>query len=518
VFASGAGAAARRAIGAAVFWGMMAATFFGIVLVPALYVLFQTLRAKGHRIRAGKAGLHLLLLLLVPMFMNGCMSVGPDYAEPDWKDTGIKPDASLDAQTLGQWWNTLNDPQLVELVNEALQNNPNLKSSVAAVRGARARLGMARSAYGPQIDAAGGYARQKTSDATTGGLGGERDLYSGGFDASWEIDLFGGTRRSVEAAVAALEAQEADYADVRVSLAAETAQSYVQLRTYQKQLEVANANLALQQQTLELLQSRFAAGLSDDLAVQQARYNLEGTRATIPVFETQVERSLNALAVLTGQMPGSLHERLGAPSAIPAPGVRTVTGIPADSLRRRPDVRRSERQLAEQTARIGVATADLYPRFTLNGSIGIESLSASTFGDSGTDFYSIGPGVSWALFHSGSIRNRIKAQEAVQEQYLAAYENTVLQAVQETRDALAAFANEQRRLESLSSAVEAARTASERAGDQYKNGLVNFDTVLNAQRALLSYESQLAQSRGGITQDLIQLYKALGGGWQETVE
>ncbi|MCC7300901.1 MAG: efflux RND transporter permease subunit [Verrucomicrobia bacterium] len=508
VFATGAGSAARRSIGSTVFWGMTVATVFGIVLIPALYVLFQTLREKGRKVLPGKDKLHLLVILLIPFLFGGCLSVGPDYKKPQLPQLNGQP-----AELPATWWTTLNDPELTTLVDEALQNNHDLKSAVAAVRAARAQLGIARASLGPQLDASGKFTRTKSSTEVSVMSLGERDIYGAGFDAAWEIDLFGGSRRSVQAAVAALEAKDAGRADVQVSLAAETARSYVLLRTAQQRLRVAHSNLEIQQQTYDLLKSQFESGLIGELALQQARYNLESTRATVPSLETAVEQSLNALAVLTGVIPGSLHDRLSAGKAIPVVSTQAVTGIPADLLRRRPDVRKAERKLAAETARIGVAESDLYPKLTLNGSVGIEALHASSLVKSGSEFYSIGPGIRWAIFNMGAVRNRIEVQKASQEQALAAYETTVLSAVQETRDALSAFANEQQRIQSLDAAVAASRTAVELAGDRYKNGLVNFDSVIDGQRARLILEDQLVQSRSAITLDLIQLYKALGGGW-----
>jgi hydrophobe/amphiphile efflux-1 (HAE1) family protein/NodT family efflux transporter outer membrane factor (OMF) lipoprotein len=505
--AVGAGAAARRSIGTTVFWGMTAATF-GIILVPALYVLFQTLRERGHRIRLGKDKLHLLVILLIPFLFGGCLSVGPDYKAPELPQFNGQP-----AELPAVWWTTLNDPELTALVDEALQNNYDLKSAVASVRAARAQLGIARAVLGPQLDAAGHYTRAKSSDEVSVISVGERNVYSAGFDAAWEIDLFGGTRRSVQAAVAALEAKDAGRADVQVSLAAETARSYVLLRTAQQRLRVAYSNLEIQQQTYDLLKSQFESGLIGELSLHQARYNLESTRASVPSFETDVEQSLNALAVLTGVLPGSLHERLSAGKEIPVVSALAVTGIPADLLRRRPDVRVAERELAAQTARIGVAKADLYPKFTLNGSIGLESLHLSSLGDAGNEFYSFGPGVRWAIFHMGSIRNNINVQKAGQEQALAAYEKAVLTAVQETRDALTAFEKEKQRMQALDAAASAARTAATLADDRYKNGLADFESVLEAQRAQRAFEDRLVQSQSAVTQNLIQLYKALGGGW-----
>ncbi len=508
VFATGAGSAARRAIGSTVFWGMTAATLFGIILVPALYVLFQKLREKGHALRLGKNKLHLLVILFIPFLFGGCLSVGPDYQTPEWQDAGFQQSEELQ---LREWWTTLNDPLLTELVNEALVHNHDLKSAVAAVRAARAQLGIERAVYGPSVDVAGSYMYGKTSDEVVGT--GQNNLYNAGFDALWEIDLFGGTRRTVEAAIADLGSAEAGRVNVQVSLAAETARSYTELRTLQQRLRVANKNMETQKHTLDLLRSRFEAGLSDELAVQQARYNYEGTRAAIPLLEAGEEAALNALAVLTGKMPGTLHERLRVIQSIPSPSVQTVTGIPAEALRRRPDIRKAEFDLAAQTARIGAATSSLYPKFRLAGSIGIESLSASTFSSAGNNFYSIGPSVTWPLFHMGAIRNNIKVQEAVQEQFLAAYENTVLHAVEETRNTLASYAREQQRFQALENAVEAAGLASELAAGQYKNGLVRFDSVLDAQRAQLRLQDQLVSSQGNVIQNLISLYKALGGGW-----
>jgi NodT family efflux transporter outer membrane factor (OMF) lipoprotein len=506
VLATGAGSAARKSIGTTVFWGMTVATVFGIILIPALYVLFQTLREKSHTI-GGKDKLHLLVILLVPFLFGGCLSVGPDYKTPELPQLSGQP-----LEMPAAWWTTLNDPELTALVDETLRNNHDLKSAVAAVRAARAQLGITRASFGPQLDATGRYTHSKASDEVS--QNGEGNLYHGGFDASWEIDLFGGTRRSVQAAVAAFESKDAARAGVQVSLSAETARSYILLRTAQQRLKVAHSNLEIQQQTYDLLKSRFESGLIGELAFQQARYNLESTRASVASLETSVEQSLNALAVLTGVMPGSLHARLGMEKEIPVVSAQAVTGIPADLLRRRPDVYKAERELAAQTARIGVAKSDFYPKLTLNGSIGLESLQASSFGNAGNDFYSVGPGVRWAIFHTGSIRNNIKVQKAGQEQALAAYEKAVLTAVQETRDALTAFEKEQERMQALDTAASAARTAAGLADDRYKNGLSGFEAVLEAQRAQLTFEDQRVQSRSAVTQNLIQLYKALGGGWQ----
>ncbi len=508
VIAVGAGSSARRAIGTTVFWGMVAATLFGIVLVPALYVLFQTMREKGHEVRKNLINrTHLLVLLLVPFLFSGCLTIGPDYEQPELPHVG---DVTFEAPV--DWWAALGDPLLNEMVRNAVTSSPDMKSAVAAVRAARAQLGMARSSLGPQVDLRGSLTSSSPSVAVPMAIDG--DLYSAGFDAAWELDVFGGERRAREAARAYLEGQDAFHADVQVSLVAETAQAYVRLREAQQRLHIVRRDLKLQQQTFDLLQSQLDNGLINELALRQAEADLASTRATVPVFETAVERALNALAVLTGALPGALHERLAAPQPIPETALEDVTGIPADLLRRRPDVRMYERKLAEQTARIGIAKSDYFPKLTLSGSIGVEALSSSGLSNSDNRTSSFGPSIRWAIFRTGQIRNNIKVQTALQEQALAAYEKSVLSAVQETRDALTAFRNEQLRLDSLGHATAAARIAVELATDRYESGLEPFDRVLDTQRVQLQLQDQEVQSRSERVLSLIRLYKSLGGGWR----
>lgn len=361
------------------------------------------------------------------------------------------------------------------------------------------------------MDAAGAYRRFRNSD--NAGAPGQGDLYTAGFDASWEIDLFGRRRRAIEASQAEFESEVATLEQVWVSVAAETARAYTQLQTVRQRLAVARTNLTVQADTLDLVASRAKAGLSDTLAVEQARYNLERTRATIPGLLSEEEDALNALAVLTGTMPGELDTALTAAAPIPSAAPRVVLGIPADLLRRRPDVCAAERRLAAQTARIGVAEADRYPTFRLAGSVGLESLEEGSFLESGSRFFGLSPAVVWPLFRGGSIRANIEVQNALQEQALAAYEQAVLEAVRELRDALAAYGHEFARCEALRNAARAARDAEGLAQNQYANGLADFNAVLDAQRSLLSFEEAVTLSEGAITQHLIRVYKALGGGW-----
>jgi len=317
----------------------------------------------------------------------------------------------------------------------------------------------------------------------------------------------------VEAAEGDLEATQENLRDVLVSLLAEVALNYLDVRTYQAALAVAEANLQTQSETYQLAQWRYKAGLGDELAVQQARYNLENTRSLIPPVRTSLEEAMNRIAVLLGERPGGVHDELEKQEPIPVTPLKVAVGVPADVLRRRPDIRRAERELAAQTARIGAATADLYPKFTLSGSIGLEALSLRNLSSSHTWTLWGGPGISWAIFDAGAIRKNIEVQSALQEQYLIAYEATVLSALEEVENALVAYAEQQQRRQSLSVATRAAQKAVELAQHKYEAGLTDFNNVLEAQRSLLSFQEQLAKSEGTVTSNLVRLYKAVGGGW-----
>ena len=385
LFRSGAGAASRQAIGWTVLSGMLAATVLGIALVPGLYALFQTLREKASALRArwlGRGAAKGAAAVLLLCLLAGCKAAGPDYRAPEAAvpaaalPEGVEAGATLTPEEAAAWWGVFGDAALSGLVNRALEGNRTLRGAVAKVREARARLGISRAGLLPEVDAAGAYTRFRNSD--TAGVGGDGDRYRAGFDVSWEADVFGRRRREVEASQAAFEAEYATLENAWVSLAAETARMYVQLQTVRQRYAVAQTNLALQAQTFELVASRAKAGLGDELAVEQARYNLERTRASLAGLKAEEEAALNALAVLTGAMPGELREAAG-PAPIPAAAPRVLAGIPADLLRRRPDVRAAERRLAAQTARIGVAEADFYPTLRLNGSVGLETLRRATF-------------------------------------------------------------------------------------------------------------------------------------------
>lgn len=456
---------------------------------------------------------------LAVLILAGCATVGPDYAPPaisvsaNWH-TQLKRELGaeeVDAPGLAGWWTTLNDPGLSSLIERAVAGNLDLKKARARLREARARRGVAKADLFPTLDATATGSRSRNSEAT--GTVMTSDLYALGFDAAWELDIFGGVRRSVEAAEATLQASQEDWRDGLVSLLAEVALNYVDIRTYQARLAVAEANLKSQDETCQLTSWRYQAGLSDELAVQQSRYNLENTRSQIPTLRTGLEEALNRMAVLLGEQPGKLHEELKKRAPIPVTPLKIAVGVPADILRRRPDVRKTERELAAQTAKVGVATADLYPKFKLTGSIGLEALSLNNLFSAGSQTYSFGPSITWPLFAGGAIRQNIEVQSALQEQVLVAYEAAVLNALEEVENALVAYAEEQYRRQALIDATEAAKRAAELAKDKYQGGLTDFSNVLEAERSLLSFQDQLNQSDGKVTSNLIRLYKALGGGW-----
>jgi multidrug efflux system outer membrane protein len=460
-----------------------------------------------------------LPMVLAVLILAGCATVGPDYVPPETRvpsswhtelEGGLTA-KEADPQTLANWWATLNDPDLSSLIERAVAGNLNLKKARATVREARARRGVNRTGLFPTLDATGSANRSRGSEET--GSGQTRELYAAGFDAGWELDIFGGVRRSIEEAEANLQASQEGLRDVLVSLVAEVALNYVEARTYQARLAVAEANLKAQQKTYELTGWRYEAGLSDKLAVEQARYNLESTRSQIPTLRSRLEGAKNRLAVLVGEPPGTVHGELADPKPIPVTTLEVAVGVPADALRHRPDVRRAERELAAQTARIGVATADLYPKFNLKGSIGLEALSLGNLISSGSRTHSIGPRITWAIFDAGAIRQNIEVQSALQEQALIQYEAAILSALEEVENALVGYANEQVRRKSLLDATQAAERAVDLARKQYASGLIDFQVVLDTERSLLSLQSQLVESDGAVTSNLITLYKVLGGGW-----
>jgi len=474
-----------------------------------------------HHLRG--TALRWLSLIFIALSLSAC-AVGPDYtkvepaAQEEWYATMERGLAAttLQENQLATWWNLFEDPLLSSLQQRAIRENLELKTAFSRLQQARISRGISRADHFPSLGAEGYFQRQRSSENLGSPVGGqENDWYMAGLDASWELDLFGGIRRSVEAAQAELEVSTADMHGVLTSLTAEVALNYIELRTYQQRLQVAHNNITTQKKTYDLNQSRFDAGLIDELALQQSLRNLEQSRAQLSLLEGAIRTAENNLAVLLGQSPGALRAEFASIGTIPeAPGTIAV-GIPAEAMRRRPDIRAAERMLAAQSARIGVATAELYPKLRLLGTIGLEALnSGSDFFDSGSQFWGIGPGISWNIFRGNALRLNIEMQEEKYTEALAQYNLSVLKAQQEIENALTAYAKEQIRHEHLAKAVTAAQRTEWLARDRYNAGLVDFYIVLDAQRALFQIEDELNQSKGEVGANLTRVYKAIGGGWQ----
>jgi NodT family efflux transporter outer membrane factor (OMF) lipoprotein len=414
--------------------------------------------------------------------------------------------------TLGSWWDVLGDERLTQLIWSSLHNNRDLQAARARVAEARAALGISRAASLPWLDNADSWTRTKTPENSTGD-GVPFELTRLGLDASWEIDVFGRIDAGTRAAAAALEAEHASLHAAWVTLSSEVALNYLSLRTLQERLDIARRNLALQEDTLGMLRSLYDAGLRDALALNQAQYTADQTRAGIPPIQASIEGTMNTLAILVGSVPGSLEGILSAPGPLPEPSAVNLVGIPADAVRQRPDIRAAERALVAQVFRKKSAERELLPRLTLVGSIGLESLSAGNLFSGDSFGFSFGPRITLPIFNGKSIRKNIQVQAAREEQYLAAYEQAVLGAVAEVRNALAANTQELERNNSLKSGIEAAQSALEVARDKYRNGLTDFSNVIGAQQALLSLEDQYTISRGQMTSNIVRVFKALGGGW-----
>ena len=467
--------------------------------------------------RCALAGWQWVAMAALLLVLTGCAAVGPDYAPPDMRlpdqwHSGVESSTKAWRLPSEKWWQCLKDPMLSRLIHEAVAGNLDVKEAFFRVREARARRVQSAADQFPTLDATGSVRKTDSSEET--GSGSTSTLYAVGFDAGWELDLFGGVRRAVQASQADLDAQMEDLNDVLVTLVAEVAVNYIDLRTYQTRLSVARRNVNAQQETWQLLDALDRAGSGDALAVAQARYNLESSRATIPDLEAGLDAAMNRLAVLTGKPAGALHDQLAPSLPIPRGSVDLAVGVPADVVRQRPDIRQAERELAAQTARIGEAEADLYPKFSLSGSIGLEALHLGDLVSAGSRTWSIGPAFSWPVFNAGAIRSNIRVQEELTRQALTHYEATVLGALEEVENAMVAYAKEQHKLSRLEAATDAARSASRLAEHQYATGMIGFADVLDAQRSLLTFEDQLAQSQGTVLSDLVRLYKALGGGWQ----
>ncbi len=480
------------------------------------------------------------LALLAAVLGAGCM-VGPNYHTPTprlpraWVGTGIVSTTNPASQPsvattrpaqIETWWTSFNDPELTSLIDRAAAANLNLRQATARIRQARAVRAGTLAGFLPQVDTSGSYRRTRNGGTViagntlvNGAVGGTRsaparDLFQAGFDASWEIDVFGGVRRGIEATTAELEATIDDRRTLLVSLLSEVAIDYLQLRGFQQEIVIARQNLTSQQHTLQLTRQLAASGLRAGLDVANAEALLATTASQIPVLESDVQQAIYAISVLLGLDPAALMPELEAVQPIPTTPPTVPVGLPSELLRRRPDIRRAERQLAAATARIGVAVADLYPRFALTGSLSLQGTEFSSLGQWRNRSWSIGPSFSWPILDFGRIRANIEVQNALQEQALYGYEQTILSALQDVETSLVAYAKEQQHRQSLSEAVIANRRAVDLATQLYTQGLTDFLNVLEAQRSLYTSEDALVRSQQAVSAQLVSIYKALGGGWE----
>jgi NodT family efflux transporter outer membrane factor (OMF) lipoprotein len=460
------------------------------------------------------------ILGLPAMFLAGC-AVGPDYhptktespMPSGWDGMtmaapGQSSVATSEAARLSEWWGVFNDPKLTQLVNEALKANLDLRTAISALRQARATRTVTAAAFWPNVNGTGSYTRSGSGSSPAA------DLFQAGLDATWELDFFGGVRRGIEAADANIDAAKWNVRDMLITVAAEVATDYANLRAYQQRIQIAEDNLKAQKNTAELTRQIFQKGLGNNLDVADADALVATTAATIPPLETSARQTIYALSVLLARPPAALKEELSAPGPIPQAPAQVPVGLPSALLERRPDIRQSEALVHAATAQIGVALAAWYPQFSLTGAYGYESDKVRTLLRSGNSLWSFGPSVTLPIFTAGRIAGTVEVQRAAEEQAFLAYQKTVLTALQDVENSLVAFALEQRHRELLGQAVTANTRAVDLATQLYKQGLTNFLNVITAEQALLSTQNALAQSNLAITTDLIALYNALGGGWE----
>jgi outer membrane protein, multidrug efflux system len=475
-------------------------------------------------------------LCLLALF--GC-AVGPDFHKPETKMPAAWDglNASLPSQKtvispqpveLVEWWKSFDDPVLTSLIERALRSNLDLRLAEARIRQARGAVGIATAGFWPEVDANASYLQSGAGGSTntsggSGASGGQvfivsgssvRNIFRAGLDASWELDFFGGTRRNIEAAKADYQAALEDRRGVLITLVADVGTTYANLRQFQKQIEIARNNLKAQLHTAEITRKRHEAGFVGGLDVANAQAQAATTGSLIPVLETSARSAIYSLSILLALEPAALEQELSTEQPIPATPPEVPVGLPSDLLRRRPDIRKAEAQLHAATARIGVATADLFPKFSLTGSFGFSASDVTALGNWSSRVWSWGPSVTWPVFDAGRIRWNIEVQNAVQEQALLTYEQAILASLKDVDTALVAYAKELQHNKLIATAVENNRTAVDLSMKLYVEGKADFLNVLNAQRSLFVTEDALAQSTNNLITDLIALYKALGGGWE----
>jgi len=469
------------------------------------------------------------ILGLFALLEAGC-AVGPKYHAPkvqvpgQWTglaaSNGNTSVATSDAASVAEWWKSFQNPELDSLINQAVQSNLGLQQAQSRILQARASRTIAGAGLWPSLDASGTNTTSRsgltasTAGSSTSSSASTRNLFQAGLDAAWEMDFFGGVRRGIEAADANVQAAIEDSRDVMVTLTAEVALNYIELRGFQQQIAIAQKNLEAQRETAEITHKRFGVGFASGLDVANADAQVSTTQSQIPVLEASAQQTIYALSVLLGREPAALLAELSPAGTIPGTPPLVPVGLPSDLLERRPDVLRSEAQLHSATAQVGVATADLFPKFSLTGSGGLQSLTQGSLASLAGSFWSLGPSVTLPIFNAGKIRANIKAQNAAAQQALLAYRQTVLTALQDVESALIAYAKEQQHRSALAEAVKFNQTAVDLSMKLYTAGETEFLNLLTAQHNLYTNEDSLVQADRTIDADLIALYKALGGGWQ----
>ncbi len=467
----------------------------------------------------------LFIAFAIAYFLAGC-AVGPDYREPKMAVPKQWSGADSRAKTAqpDKWWQAFGDKELDRLITEAIAANLDLKLALERVKDARAQRSATIAAGLPSIDAKNTVSRRFNNSSggqqTGGGVGGgfgfgsqHINIFQLGFDAQWELDFFGGVRRAVEAADATIDSEVENSRDVLVTLLGDVARNYIELRSNQRQVEITQKNLAAQRDTQGLTEIRQQSGLASMLDVAQAQAQADTTEAQLPNYEALVKQSIHALSVLLGREPAALSARLERQATIPAGAVVIIPDLPSELLKRRPDIRYAERQMAYANASIGVATAELYPKVNLAAFLGLQNMTITDFTPLGKS-WSAASTITMPIFNWGKLNANIKSKKAQFEQSFLTYQSTVLTAFQEVEDALIAYSKEQQRHKSLAQAVAANQLAVELATERYQKGLTGFIDVLQTQQALYQSESLLVASDAKISSNLVALYKALGGGWQ----
>ena len=461
--------------------------------------------------------------------------VGPDFVKPQapvakqWMESS---DSKIitGVSEYRQWWTVFHDPVLTDLVETAYRQNLPLQISGLRILQARAQLGVVVGNLYPQLQQGRGAATYSSiSDNAPNSLGADDSYwqYNAGFDAAWELDIWGKYRRAVESGVANLETSIAGYDNILVSLTAEVARTYIVMRTFEERLEIARQNVKIQQHSLQIAEVRFKAGAVTELDVSQAKSLLRNTEASIPRFEAGIRQAKNALAVLLGKLPGEIDFMIGGQKVIPTAPPEVVVDIPAELMRRRPDIQLAEYQIATQTPLIGASKAELYPAFQLAGSIGLATSTSKNTNAGGADGSSFsdlfdsdsieffgGPSFSWNIFSYGRIKNRVRTEDALLQQLIVNYTDTVLRAQQEVEDSLVGFLRKQQEAGFLLDSVKASQRSVELSMLQYKEGMVDYQRVLDSQRFLANDQDFWTTVRGDTILNLVALYKALGGGWQ----